>query len=254
MAGELLRLLAGHPNFALAGVLSDSQPASRSPRPFPHLAPPCCGNATFESQDANRQLIGTLPQLGLVLRGAARRGRRAHRHAADAAPRRPVRGRAWSTSRPTSALPTAAAYASGLQASARRAQPARRSSPARCPSIWQARSTPHVAHPGCFTHGDPARRCAVAGARPGSSRPLFVAAITGSTGAGRKPDRRHPPSRAAQRPVFLQRAGASPRARDRGAARRRASGVAADFAFVPHSGPFARGIHATVQARLKSAA
>jgi N-acetyl-gamma-glutamyl-phosphate reductase len=31
-----------------------------------------------------------------------------------------------------------------------------------------------------------------------------------------------------------------------------ASGVDAEFAFVPHSGPFARGIHATIQARLKS--
>ena len=30
-----------------------------------------------------------------------------------------------------------------------------------------------------------------------------------------------------------------------------ASGVQADFAFVPHSGPFARGIHVTVQATLK---
>ena len=29
-----------------------------------------------------------------------------------------------------------------------------------------------------------------------------------------------------------------------------ATGVTADFAFVPHSGPFARGIHATVQATL----
>jgi N-acetyl-gamma-glutamyl-phosphate reductase len=31
-----------------------------------------------------------------------------------------------------------------------------------------------------------------------------------------------------------------------------ASGVEAEFAFVPHSGPFARGIHATVLAKLKS--
>ena len=31
-----------------------------------------------------------------------------------------------------------------------------------------------------------------------------------------------------------------------------ASGVDAHYAFVPHSGPFARGIHATVQAQLKS--
>ncbi len=34
---------------------------------------------------------------------------------------------------------------------------------------------------------------------------------------------------------------------------RAASGVEAEFAFVPHSGPFARGIHVTVQARLKRA-
>jgi N-acetyl-gamma-glutamylphosphate reductase len=33
---------------------------------------------------------------------------------------------------------------------------------------------------------------------------------------------------------------------------RAACGVEADFAFVPHSGPFARGIHVTVQGTLKS--
>ncbi len=32
-----------------------------------------------------------------------------------------------------------------------------------------------------------------------------------------------------------------------------ATGIEAQIAFVPHSGPFARGIHATVQARLRSA-
>ncbi|MBC8028319.1 MAG: N-acetyl-gamma-glutamyl-phosphate reductase, partial [Steroidobacteraceae bacterium] len=31
-----------------------------------------------------------------------------------------------------------------------------------------------------------------------------------------------------------------------------AAGIDADYSFVPHSGPFARGIHATVQAKLKS--
>ena len=32
-----------------------------------------------------------------------------------------------------------------------------------------------------------------------------------------------------------------------------ATGIEADFNFVPHSGPFARGIHVTVQASLKNA-
>jgi N-acetyl-gamma-glutamylphosphate reductase len=34
---------------------------------------------------------------------------------------------------------------------------------------------------------------------------------------------------------------------------RLASGIEAEFNFVPHSGPFARGIHVTVQASLKKA-
>src|SRR5450759_4922251 len=38
VAGELLRLIAGHPCFALAAVLSDSRPGEPVARAFPHLA------------------------------------------------------------------------------------------------------------------------------------------------------------------------------------------------------------------------
>jgi len=38
VAGELLRLLAGHPRFSLAAVLSDSQPGDPLAGAFPHLA------------------------------------------------------------------------------------------------------------------------------------------------------------------------------------------------------------------------
>ena len=38
VAGELLRLIAGHPRFRLAGVLSDSQPGESVATVFPHLA------------------------------------------------------------------------------------------------------------------------------------------------------------------------------------------------------------------------
>src|SRR5665213_195589 len=38
VAGELLRLIAGHPHFKLAGVLSDSQPGSPVAEAFRHLA------------------------------------------------------------------------------------------------------------------------------------------------------------------------------------------------------------------------
>jgi len=38
VAGELLRLIAGHPHFELAGVLSDSQPGESVAAAFRHLA------------------------------------------------------------------------------------------------------------------------------------------------------------------------------------------------------------------------
>ena len=38
VAGELLRLIAGHPNFELAAIMSDSQPGAAVGQAFPHLA------------------------------------------------------------------------------------------------------------------------------------------------------------------------------------------------------------------------
>jgi N-acetyl-gamma-glutamylphosphate reductase len=38
VAGEVVRLVLGHPNFELAGVLSDSQPGELVGKYFPHLA------------------------------------------------------------------------------------------------------------------------------------------------------------------------------------------------------------------------
>jgi N-acetyl-gamma-glutamyl-phosphate reductase len=37
VAGELLRLIAGHPRLSLAGILSDSQPGAPVAAAFPHL-------------------------------------------------------------------------------------------------------------------------------------------------------------------------------------------------------------------------
>lgn len=38
VAGELLRLIAGHPQFELAAIMSDSQPGESVIKAFPHLA------------------------------------------------------------------------------------------------------------------------------------------------------------------------------------------------------------------------
>ena len=65
---------------------------------------------------------------------------------------------------------------------------------------------------------------------------------------------RHAPSAAPRRSLQLQRARAPARARRSPPARAPPPGSSAEFAFVPHSGPFARGIHVTLQAQLERAA
>ncbi len=78
---------------------------------------------------------------------------------------------------------------------------------------------------------------------------LFVSGVTGSTGSGRKPvEGTHHPLRHGD--LYSYAALRHRHVPEVAACARRATGVAAQFAFVPHSGPFARGIHVTVQAEL----
>ena len=54
VSGELLRLIFGHPNFALAGVMSDSSPGELAGKSFPHLAG-ALGDTAFKSQARHRR-------------------------------------------------------------------------------------------------------------------------------------------------------------------------------------------------------
>ena len=66
---------------------------------------------------------------------------------------------------------------------------------------------------------------------------LFVSGVTGSTGSGRKPvEGTHHPH-APQRSVFVQRARRTGTRRKSPRCAKAATGVEAEFAFVPHSGP-----------------
>jgi N-acetyl-gamma-glutamylphosphate reductase len=81
---------------------------------------------------------------------------------------------------------------------------------------------------------------------------LFVAGITGSTGSGRKPvEGTHHPLRHSD--LYAYGALSHRHVPEIIACAKQATGIEAEFNFVPHSGPFARGIHVTVQARLKKA-
>jgi N-acetyl-gamma-glutamyl-phosphate reductase len=109
--------------------------------------------------------------------------------------------------------------------------------------------TAHVAHPGCFATATLLASVPLLALGLTDTR-LFVTGITGSTGAGRKPtDGTHHPHRHSD--LYSYGALSHRHVPEITACAKLASGVEAEFNFVPHSGPFARGIHVTVQAVLK---
>jgi N-acetyl-gamma-glutamyl-phosphate reductase common form len=108
--------------------------------------------------------------------------------------------------------------------------------------------TPHVAHPGCFATATLLAIVPLLALGLTDQR-LFVTGITGSTGSGRKPiDGTHHPHRHSD--LYTYGALSHRHVPEIIACAKLATGVEAEVNFVPHSGPFARGIHVTVQASL----
>jgi N-acetyl-gamma-glutamyl-phosphate reductase common form len=247
VSGELLRLVAGHPTFELAAILSDSQPGEPVGKAFPHLAA-VYGDTKFKSQDEIERLIAELPQSAVF--GAAPHGvshvlidsllKRAE--AAKTKPRVVDISADYRFSTPQ-------AY-EAVYKHAHGAPDRIRDFTCAVPEHLIKLETQHVAHPGCFATS--ALLSSVPLLKLGLIEPtLFLSGITGSTGSGRKPvDGTHHPLRHSD--VYSYNALAHRHTPEVAAVAKVASGVEAEFNFVPHSGPFARGIHMTVQARLKS--
>jgi N-acetyl-gamma-glutamylphosphate reductase len=61
VAGELLRLIAGHPQMKLAAIMSDSQPGESVAKAFPHLAS-AYADTRFQSQTAVEKRVAETPQ------------------------------------------------------------------------------------------------------------------------------------------------------------------------------------------------
>ncbi len=249
VAGELLRLVAGHPQLEIAGVMSDSQPGEAVAKAFPHLAP-VLGDLRFVAEDAIATLLARLPTSALF--AAAPHGVSAALidrllTVAESAGTRPRVVDISADYRYADADTYAAVYKHAHGAP-------RRLKDFTCavPEHLAAAPTPHIAHPGCFATA--ALLASVPLLSLGLVEPtLFVSGVTGSTGAGRKPvDGTHHPTRHSD--LYSYNALAHRHIPEITACAAAASGVTAEFAFVPHSGPFARGIHVTVQATLAPAA
>jgi N-acetyl-gamma-glutamyl-phosphate reductase common form len=247
VSGELLRLIAGHPTFELAGVMSDSQPGEPVGKSFPHLAA-ALGDAAFKSQAEIERLVATLPRSALFS---------AAPHGAAAALIDKLLAAAEAAGTDVRVVDISAdfryATAAGYEAVYKHPHgaPQRiREFSCAVPEHLKKLTTKHVGHPGCFSTAT--LLASVPLLASGWVDPtLFVAAVTGSTGSGRKAtEGTHHPLRHSD--MYSYGALAHRHISEITACAQAASGIAADFAFVPHSGPFARGIHATVQATLKS--
>jgi N-acetyl-gamma-glutamyl-phosphate reductase common form len=247
VAGELLRLLAGHPNFTLAGVLSDSQPGEPVAAAFPHLAS-AWPDTRFQSQQDIAAALAAAPSSALF--SAAPHGVSAALidsllTAAEGAGAKPRVVDISADFRYSTAEAYAAVYKHPHGAPARLAQ-----FTCAVPEHLAKAPTPHVAHPGCFATA--ILLASVPLLQLDLVEPqLFVSGVTGSTGSGRKPSEgTHHPVRHSD--LYSYGALTHRHTPEVAACAQAASGRKARFAFVPHSGPFARGIHVTVQAMLRS--
>jgi N-acetyl-gamma-glutamyl-phosphate reductase common form len=247
VAGELLRLIAGHPNFDLAGILSDSQPGESVAKAFGHLAP-VYPTTKFSSQSEIEALVARLPVSAIF--SAAPHGASAALidrllTVAEGAGTKPRVVDISADFRYSTDAAYAVVYKHAHGAPARLAQFS-----CAVPEHLAVAPTPHVAHPGCFATA--ILLASVPLLKLDLVTPqLFVTGVTGSTGSGRKPtEGTHHPQRHSD--LYAYNALAHRHTPEVTACALAASGVAADFHFVPHSGPFARGIHATVQAQLRS--
>jgi N-acetyl-gamma-glutamyl-phosphate reductase common form len=247
VSGELMRLILGHPNFTLAGVMSDSSPGESAAKSFSHLAG-ALGDAAFKSQAEIAALIAKEPTSAVFC--AAPHGAAAALidnllKAGEAAGTKPRVVDISADYRFATAAAYEAVYKHPHGAPSRLAQ-----FTCAVPEHLKKVTTPHVGHPGCFSTAILLASVPLL-ASGFTDNTLFVSGVTGSTGSGRKPvEGTHHPTRHSD--LYSYGALGHRHTPEITALAKAATGIDAEYSFVPHSGPFARGIHATVQARLKS--
>ena len=246
VAGELLRLLAGHPRLKVAGVMSESRAGQPIRETFPNLQDNL-GDASFGTREQTLALLHTGP---LALFSAAPHGASAALVAEFMA--HADRAGCEMTIVDVSAdfrYADAAAYEAVYQ-QPHGAVELLDQFVCAVPEHLQGSEQPHVGHPGCFATAllmavVPVMKLGI------TDSDLTAVGITGSTGSGRTPtaDTHHPERHSnlfAYQPLAHRH---SPEVVN---ICESLTGHRSVLHFVPHSGPFARGIHVTMQARLKS--
>lgn len=246
VSGEILRLIAGHPTLELVAAVSDSCAGKPIAATFPHLGPVYHGpfvahESWIDAVDAGSDLalFSAAPHgasaaiIGDALERAAARNINAHVVDVSA------------DFRYAKAQDYEAVY--GIKHGA----PELLSSfDSGIPELLGDTSAGHIGHPGCFATAVLLASAPLVAGQLAAGE-LFVNGITGSTGSGRQPQAgTHHPERHSN--LYAYKALEHRHAPEIMAQLRRAGGHDVKVNFVPHSGPFARGIYVTIQAQAGS--
>jgi N-acetyl-gamma-glutamyl-phosphate reductase common form len=244
VAGEMTRLVLGHPNLTLRSVVSTSKAGVPMADVFPHLKPAVAGKRFVDLDTA----LGDIRAAShTVLLSAAPHGESAE-----------VIGRALDGAREAGVALTVVDASADFRFTAAEDFASVYGKPHPRPDLLReftcavpehaaSVATSHAAQPGCFATSMLLGIVPLVAA--GVCEPRFnVSAVTGSTGAGRTPrETTHHPER--QSNLFAYQALVHRHQPEVETLAEAATGTAVALGFVPHSGPFARGIHATMFAR-----
>jgi N-acetyl-gamma-glutamyl-phosphate reductase len=247
VGGELLRLIAAHPNFDLAAAVSDSRAGSAVRETFAHLSQALSGTNFVARNDWQNEIA---EGSSVAVFSAAPHGASA---AVIAETLRTANEKRWTVHVVDSSADFRYAEQSAWEAvyGATHGAPELLSEfTSALPEHARTISTPHVGHPGCFATATLLATVPLIGSGLTESE-VYVCGVTGSTGSGRSPQAgTHHPERNSN--LYAYKPLAHRHAPEMAGLTTAASSRETSVRFVPHSGSFARGIHVTVQARAVS--
>jgi len=247
VGGELLRLIAAHPELHFAAAVSESHSGEKIAATFANLAT-AYGDQCFVAH--GDWLDEIAPGAKLALFSAAP-------HGASAAMIAAALVAADAKGITTHVVDSSADFRYAKQQDYEQVYGTSHGAPeliaafqSGVPEHVNELHAEHIGHPGCFATA--VLLATVPLIRSGlTDNEVFVTGITGSTGSGRSPQPgTHHPERHSN--LYAYKPLVHRHAPEICEFIRAASGTDTRVHFVPHSGPFARGIHATTQAKVSA--
>ncbi len=248
VGGELLRLIAGHPTLTLAAAVSDSAAGSSIGDVFGHLA---AAYPTTSFVAHGNWLEHVDNNSNLALFSAAPHGASAAviADAIDACEKKGIN---------VHVVDSSADFRFAQQEDWEAVYKQPHGAPqllnkftCALPEHVGAIDVAHVGHPGCFATASALATVPLIESGLTEAE-VFISGVTGSTGSGKSPSAgTHHPVRDSN--FYAYKPLAHRHAPEVASLAESASGRKTSVHFVPHSGPFARGIHVTLQAKARQA-